>query len=214
MNPKKATTSLLFVAIIVAFFIAFNGQSTNVKISMIAYASMCAIGIVLLNGARGFSFALVGDNITGDVLKGALVGGAFIVLNNLNSALSLGAPASLLSLEPAFLAGALIIVAPVVEEFFFRGMVYPFIVNSLGGRYVIAAVLQGALFAIYHFAVYGGFLGFGYSTGIFFGAFVFGTTMAWLVTPRGSGDSTTLESPIVAHAIFNGYLLAQSGGLK
>lgn len=211
INPKRASVGLLIVAMFTAFFIAFNGATANVKISMIAYAAMCSVLIVLILGAKGFRLNLIGDAVVPDVLLGAAVGGGFIFLNNLSSAFSLGAPAALISLEPVFLFSALVFVAPVVEEFIFRGLLYPFLIGSLGGRYLLAALFQAAVFAGFHFAVYGGFIGFEYSAGVFFGAFVFGTAMALLVSPRGKMSTTRLEAAIVAHAVFNGYLLAQQG---
>jgi len=207
-DAKKLSIAVLLVSIVVSFFVAFNGQEINVKISMLAYATMAAVLIALISGAgRSLNFSLVGESITVDVIKGAAAGVAFIVLNNLNNALSLGAPAALLSLEPAFLLVAICVVAPIVEEFFFRGLLYPFLYKTTGSN-IISMPLQGAIFALYHFAVYGGFLGLNYSPGIFIGAFVFGTAMSFLVKQSGAARNiTTLEAPIIAHAIFNGYLL-------
>lgn len=213
IDAKKTSTSVLILSIIVAMFIAFNGLTTNVKIAMIAYAVICFGLIVVITGSRGLNFALVGSPFVGDSLKGLGVGVGFIILNNLNSALSLGAPAALLSLEPAFKFASIVVVAPVAEEFFFRGFLYPFFTNLFGGRRIVGAAVQAMLFAVFHFSVYGGFLGFGYTAGLFVGAFVFGLAMAWLVTPKGKGDSSSLEAAIIAHLVFNAYLLAQQGGL-
>lgn len=210
-SAKKLSIALLLIGLVVSFFIAFNGADTNVKISMMAYAVVSAVLIVIITGAKGLEFSLVGDALGGDILKGFLVGGAFIVLNQMNSAFSLGAPAALLSLEAAFLVAAIVIVAPIVEEFLFRGLLYPFLYNSLGENNWVAMPLTGIIFAVFHFTVYGGFLALKYSPGLFVGAFMFGTVMCYFVQQtHGISRITTLETPIVAHAVFNAYLLNQT----
>lgn len=210
-NARTLSISVLLISIIASFFIIFNGTDNNVKISMFGYVAAAVTLIVFISRTpKGWGLSLVGESITPDVIKGVAVGIGFIFLNNLNNALSLGAPAALLSLEPTFLFLAIVIVAPIVEEFLFRCLVYPQIYGATKNNF-IAIPLQAAIFAFFHFAVYGGFFALKYSPGVFIGAFVFAVVMGLLVMRHASSKLiTTLEAPIIAHMIFNAYLLNQT----
>ena len=78
-----------------------------------------------------------------------------------------------------------IILAPVAEEFFFRGLLFPF-VRQLGYPR-LAWLGVSVFFALIHWDV-----------PTFVPLFVLALTMTWLYTKTGS-----LLAPITAHALFN-----------
>lgn len=207
-NARDVSKRLLFLSIILSLFVGFNGQETEVLLSSLAYAVTAGL-IYLFIQTKGLKeFTLIGDNITGDVIIGLLVGGGFIFLNSVNSAISLGAPQGLISLGFAGLFAVVVVIAPIVEEFFFRGTIQPWLYNNFGKSNMFSIIVQAGMFALYHFAVYGGFLGLTTSPGLFVGAAIFGLVAGLLVrNSKKIGDITTLERSIVAHALFNFWLL-------
>lgn len=88
------------------------------------------------------------------------------------------------------LLGLALLVAPVLEEALFRGMLLPLIMKRLGAG--PAVVLSSALFALVHFHVPS-----------FFPLFVLATGLALAYIYTGS-----LWVPIVMHSLFNGMNLA------
>lgn len=211
VRARRATSNILFVSIVLSLFVAFNGSDNNVKFIMIAYAVMAAILMGMLLGIKQLEFALIGGGFVKDSFVGLFVGVGFIFLNKVNNALSLGAPGALLALGALGQFLAIVIIAPVVEEMFFRGFMQPYVYNNFVRRSNIFSVgIVALLFAAYHFAVYGGFLALINAPGIFLGALVFGAVMGLLVVNKPARmDITTLEAPIIAHMLFNFYLFNQ-----
>jgi len=83
-----------------------------------------------------------------------------------------------------------VVLAPVAEEFIFRGMLYPFI-KQLGFPR-LAWVGVSALFALIHF-----------DAAIFIPLFVLAMGLTWLYETTGN-----LLAPIAAHAVFNAVNMA------
>lgn len=206
---RTKSTGILILSIILSLFVAFNGTDANVRIAMIAYAVTSAIIVMFMLGipAKKFEFATIGGAITKDLVFGAMVGIGFIFLNSLDSIFSLGAPQSLISLGAFGQFAAIVLIAPVVEEFLFRGFIQPYLYNLLGKKQFLSNLIQAVAFGLFHFAVYGGFLGLYNAPGIFIGAMVFGLVAGFLVpnNPK-KADLTTLERPIAAHMVFNFWL--------
>jgi membrane protease YdiL (CAAX protease family) len=100
----------------------------------------------------------------------------------------------LLGREPGWWIMALlaVVVAPVVEEGIFRGLLYP-AVRRMAGRFV-AVVATSALFGIAHLP-----------PAVWAPLAVLGVFLAWLVETTGS-----LLPCVVAHAAFNGLTVVQA----
>lgn len=213
-NARRATTSLLILSVLLALFVAFNDSSDSVRFSMYGYIAAAGIIILLINGVKNMEWGLIGGVFTPDIVVGFFAGVGVIVLNSFNNIVSLGAPQALISLGDVGLFISLVLIAPIVEELLFRGVAYPFLYNLFGKRNIIAIPSQAAVFALFHWKVYGGFLGVGSSGGLFVGAFLFGIIAALLVmnSPK-TADITTLERPMVAHMLFNFWLLNATLGL-
>jgi membrane protease YdiL (CAAX protease family) len=87
--------------------------------------------------------------------------------------------------EFAYLSFFAIVLAPVAEEFIFRGMLFPFIKQR--GFPKLAWVGVSALFALVHF-----------NAGTFLPLFVLALALTWLYE-----TTDNLLAPIVAHGLFN-----------
>ncbi len=93
----------------------------------------------------------------------------------------------------ALLAVTLVILAPICEEVFFRGYLYPALRNRMGMH--PAMVINGLLFALAHFELVG-----------FLPRFVLGWGLSYIYE-----RNRTLGGPITAHALYNGFILLLSG---
>jgi uncharacterized protein len=87
----------------------------------------------------------------------------------------------------------LVILAPVCEEIFFRGYLYPALRNRMNKQ--PAMFLNGLLFAAAHFDIVG-----------FLPRFLLGYGLCWMYD-----DNHTLVGPIAGHALYNGLILLVSG---
>lgn len=128
------------------------------------------------------------------LIWGIGMGAAFIFLNTLNKDITIG--------NPFTLADNLLVtvgVAPILETLFFA-IVIMGIYTALFRNFYIALVLQAATFALFHFTVYGASLAT--VTTPFIGAFIFG--LAHVILLR---VSKSITAPIIAHSIFNFYLV-------
>lgn len=207
---RVTSAGLLFITIFLALFVAFNGDDTNVRIAMISYAVISGLIAMFMLNVKQFEFGVIGKSISKNMLIGVGLGVFFIFLNQLNSAISLGAPQSFIALGVVGLFIALVLVAPIVEEFMFRGFLYPILYNAFGKRVVVSAFMQAIAFSIFHWSVYGGFLGLYNSIGVFIGAGLFGLIMGFAMANNPEfADITGLEKTIVAHMIFNFFLYNQ-----
>lgn len=206
-KARMASIRILFVSLILALFVAFNGLETRTIVGMMAYAIVIAILILFLSQKTFREYSLIGDGLSVDVLFGALVGLSFVVLRNLNSIFTIGAPLTF-GVEELAKFIAVVLVAPVVEEFLFRGLIYPWLYNQLGKNNLVAIPLQAVLFALFHLFAYGGIVGLTNAPALFVGAFTWGVVAALMVMQSPKiADVTTLERPIVAHMIINFALL-------
>ncbi|MCK8817993.1 CPBP family intramembrane metalloprotease [Natroniella sulfidigena] len=79
----------------------------------------------------------------------------------------------------------IIIIAPVTEEIFFRGFVYPYCKSKMGKTRGL--ILNGALFGLAHFSLW-----------VFLPTFLGGVILAWLYEKTNS-----LYSSIIAHSVWN-----------
>ncbi|HEY4953170.1 MAG TPA: CPBP family intramembrane glutamic endopeptidase [Verrucomicrobiae bacterium] len=88
-------------------------------------------------------------------------------------------------LELAYLALFAIVIAPVAEEFLFRGILYPFVKQLGSPRYALFGI--NAIFALIHFDL-----------GTLLPLFALALALTWLYE-----KTDNLLAPITAHAMFN-----------
>ncbi len=88
---------------------------------------------------------------------------------------------------------ALVILAPVCEEIFFRGYLYPALRNRMNKQ--PAMLVNGLMFAAAHFDLFG-----------FLPRFLLGYGLCWIYD-----RDRTLGGPIAGHALYNGLILLISG---
>lgn len=145
---------------------------------------------------------LISKSWKSDLGLGLVVGVAFIFLNILAPAISIGLPNLGLSVTET---GALIVVgilAPIIEEILFRGALLTLILPRLINNTFFNVIIAAAAFAVYHFTAYGA--SFASASGAFIGAFIFAIIVTLLVLWRKS-----LLPGIIVHSIFNIYLLSK-----
>jgi membrane protease YdiL (CAAX protease family) len=94
------------------------------------------------------------------------------------------------------LAITLVVLAPVCEEIFFRGYLYPALRNRMDKQ--PAMIVNGLLFAAAHFELIG-----------FLPRFLLGWGLCYIYE-----RNRTLGAPITGHALYNGFILLLSGLLK
>ena len=85
-----------------------------------------------------------------------------------------------------YLGAFAVVLAPVAEEFIFRGMLYPFVKQAGSPRYAFLGI--NAIFALIHL-----------DAGILLPLFVLALALTWLYE-----KTDNLLAPIVAHSLFNG----------
>lgn len=93
----------------------------------------------------------------------------------------------------ALLAVTLVVLAPVCEEIFFRGYLYPALRNRMSKQ--PAMIINGALFAAAHFEIVG-----------FLPRFLLGWGLCYIYE-----RNKTLGGPMTAHALYNGVVLLLAG---
>lgn len=133
-----------------------------------------------------------------DALPGIVLGAVFGVAHKINSAITLNLPPAPLQFFGNFLTA--IVVAPVVEESFFRGWLDPWLEEKTGNAYA-SVFLTAIAFALFHFGVYGQFLIGNILT--FLTAFVFSIFFSAIARTTNS-----LVGSITAHAIINLVILS------
>lgn len=145
----------------------------------------------------------VDGNWKQDALLGALVGAAFIVVNKISPVIALGLPSFPFALETESKWLILVLVAPVLEEAFFRGILLNAVKTFTGASDAIAILLQALAFSAFHATAYAA--GLAYVPVAFVGALIFGIIAGLLVK-----YSNSLLPGMIAHSIFNAYLTYSS----
>lgn len=123
-----------------------------------------------------------------DILLGLAAGAALVFINQVYPGFIIGYPQDIVW-GSAFWSA--VILAPILEEALFRGILLPMAGLSMKGMVVVALV-----FSAFHAAAYGMAL-----QTAFVGAFVVGLIAAMLTVQRGS-----VTAAIVMHAVFNWWL--------
>lgn len=161
----------------------------------------------------GFQLDGAGD----DILLGVGLGVMFMLLAGVGRAT--GSATAVIPLPPfaSQFAGdsrfiAVVLLAPVLEEVFFRGWLYGMLVNGfrrgrgarvegvISGAEIGAALISGVVFSLFHVAAYGTALGTA-----FFTVGLFGVSAAVLNARGGRlGGEGSLWAGWVAHTIYNG----------
>lgn len=201
---------LTLLAVVATLFILVNEPNVRVAGDVVQITRTFQSGLVFfLFSAFIFMVASKSPDLLGripietlgpQVIVGAIFGGVFIFAQSASGIFSIGLPKSPLSLGP--LAGQIVVIfiAPIVEELFFRGVMYHYLANVLSVRPFMANVIQATAFALFHLNVFGSFFA---SSGNFIGAFIFGLIAGYVSTIFGSGRLHDVFPAVVAHALIN-----------
>lgn len=150
----------------------------------------------------------IGKNIGKDVMLGLVVGVVFFVLSKLVPSIgTIGLPPGTASIGDVYGKFLLVvIIAPIVEEVFFRGASLSFFDKQLKMSFLISALISSALFAGYHFVAYGSSISS--ASGSFVLAGVVGFGLCYL-----RKYSNSLTPGIIVHAVLNFLILNQLFGV-
>lgn len=130
-----------------------------------------------------------------ETMIGLGIGFVFLFLNYFvpKFSLVLGVPDVPYSLGDFGKFMVIVIIAPIMEELLFRGVLTHFL--SVLTKPFVAIVLQGLLFGVFHYTAYGSFSGMNVA---FVGAALFGIGIGWL-----SVRLNNLFPGIIIHAMVN-----------
>jgi len=144
----------------------------------------------------------IDQNFLKDAVFGIIAGIAFIFINILAPTIAIGVPTALAFYGVSVFA---IIIAPVAEEFVFRGVV-PALLQRISPAkvFLFSAVISAIIFGFFHYFVYG-LANIQAISAPLIGAIIFGLAMAYLVKYTNS-----LLPAIIAHMIFNAWILRSS----
>lgn len=153
-------------------------KSATIYLTMLIIATAIAGFDFFFEKGKVFGFLFVGKNLK-TLFLALIVGGVLAVLLSLGKFSILIAPLSAIQVDSVLVSFIFVVlVAPWVEEKFFRMFFYPNIVLMLQNAFpkrqtlfagLLAVIVTGVLFALFHFAVYGANLN------LMFLAFVFST---------------------------------------
>lgn len=129
-----------------------------------------------------------------DALEGGAYGLGFILINKLFPQFIIGVPHEVL-FGLGGLTLTVCVVAPILEEIGFRGIVYPTLQKEAGENWAVLGA--SAAFSLFHWAAYGLAL-----TTAFVGAFFFG-----LVSCIVAKKQNSLIGVVVMHSIFNWWMI-------
>jgi hypothetical protein len=133
-------------------------------------------GVVSLAASYGFLFLILA------VL--------YLILGRMPETVTSQSSTSLGGMELILAAAVVVVLAPVFEEIFFRGLLYPALRSRMGA--VPAVILDGFIFGVLHFQA------------LFMLSLVaVGVILAYLYEKSGS-----LLTPMLTHALYNGVVVA------
>ena len=194
-STTTASIILIFLSSVVLYAFLLAGTFYSVKVRH--GSNLSALGLRLHGLGKG---VLMGFGV-GVPLFFAAIFVAYIVQkifgptntdqvsNSVNRIASGSVSAGLIAL----LAITLVVLAPICEEIFFRGYLYPALRNRMSKQ--PAMVLNGLLFAAAHFELIG-----------FLPRFLLGWGLCYIYE-----KNRTLGGPITGHALYNGLILLLSG---
>ena len=200
VGSSKRVLALVFLALIVVGWVMVNSPELFNSAVIYLVFGLVAFTVYYSEVYKRFNLVLVSSFLDKNLFIGLGVGLFFIVLSKVNSVFSLSLPGAFLSLSSVSRFIIICLVAPILEEILFRGMIYRMILKLVFKNKVFALVLQASLFSLYHLYAYGASSGV---IGSFIGAFLFGLVAGLLI------DFTNdLKTSIVTHIVFNTFLLA------
>ena len=207
-------TVIIGMAIILAFLAVVNPETRG---AVFINLTFLMIAFFVFN-APEYQDDLVGikrKNILSSALLGALFVVGFFILTKIVPGLSLGYPTLPQQISDSLEAFFVILVAPIVEEIFFRGAVMAYFSNfdttKKKKKIWIAIIVQAFLFSIFHVGAYiagwytypdliAGFTAINANLSAFITAFIFGILSGYFVTRN---KVRNLIFSIIAHMGLN-----------
>ena len=220
-SPEKTVNRLImwFLAplsllVVILMFIIPSFQRAGIL--YLATAVLCFIfyQTVILPKKKRLKAEIFGvkKNIFSGVFQGLLTAGAFIFLSYASPAFTIGVPPVPASAADQVKGFIVIVLAPVMEEAFFRGALLSLLLHVYGLPFAVANLIQAGLFSLTHLLAYGVFLEqlsslsqvFGQVqaiSGLFLAALVFGVVAGFVAR-----KTVNLTPGGVAHGVINAYI--------
>lgn len=199
----KRVLILAAVAFLVSVFLYTNSGEEYGKAGIIFGGMSLFILIFFFYGGIGKKIGI--DNLRGDPVRGLVFGIVLIAANVLGFFNLLLPPIAAFSNVAKFIT--VVILAPIIEELVFRGILYQILSSKLG--FWKAAAGQAAIFSSFHLLVYAGTPLNQFTTagllavgGSFLSAFVFGLA-AQFVNRKFNNHLVN----IIGHAVINFWLV-------
>ena len=197
-NSFSTTTTVflvIFISSVVLYTFLLGGTFYSVRVRH--RSTLAAIGLK----TEGFGHGIALGFVMGAPVFLAAILAAFVIQKLVNPTTTDQLSKSVNTLSSgtvgwglvALLAVTLVILAPVCEEIFFRGYLYPALRNRMSKQ--PAMILNGVLFAAAHFEIVG-----------FLPRFLLGWGLCYIYE-----RNRTLGGPMTAHALYNGLVLLLAG---
>ena len=199
MSSTTALFLLIFLSSVILYTLLLGGTFFSVKVRH--GSSLTALGLRLDGLGAGFATGIgLGIPLFLGAMLLAYVSSLFfrnptstdVFSRSVNKISSGGVNAGLIFL----LFVTLVVLAPVCEEIFFRGYLYPALRNRLDKQ--PAMLINGLFFAAAHFEIFG-----------FLPRFFLGYGLCYIYESRRN-----LSGPIAGHALYNGLILLLEGFLR
>ncbi|MHB8894491.1 MAG: B-box zinc finger protein [Candidatus Geothermincolia bacterium] len=194
-TPTSAIFVIIFISSVVLYAFLLTGTFYSVKVRH--RSTLAAIGLKQDGFGHGVALGFI---IGLPVFVGAILV-AYVIQKLVNPTTTDQLSKSVNTISSgtvswsliALLALTLVILAPVCEEIFFRGYLYPALRNRMSKQ--PAMILNGLLFAAAHFEIIG-----------FLPRFLLGWGLCYIYE-----RNKTLGGPMTGHALYNGIVLLLAG---
>lgn len=168
------------------------------------YQAMAIVALIALVAGSFAFFRVIGFSPnTSTIVRNLAIGGIVGFIMTASGKLFLGKLLTGGAIDPTLGFSFIVLLAPIVEEFFFRGTLFPSFERYFGGRQsalvatVAAAIAASVLFAVWHLVASGG------NESVLAGEFIFSLIQIGLIRATGSLDAA-LGSHFVRNLITGG----------
>ena len=216
IGTKKENGRLISVIIglilILAILWATNPPAKDALGAYLIFSGV-AFFIYRFSSFRNKLIGIRTDNVVPSLGWALLLGGGFWLSTKFIPGFSMGLPLLPGAIGDTFKFVIIILIAPVAEEIFFRGIVLGYLrsLSIFKNKLFLVIIIQAALFSLAHLVAYvtnfysfpnftSGMTAFNANISAFLAAFVFGTVVAYFVTRNGIRN---MVFAIFFHAILN-----------
>lgn len=188
-SPTMANVLLIFLSSVVLYFFLLGGTYYSVKVRHNGKLAILGLKARGLGGGLLYGIGLGLPIFIGAVFLSYITQQLFGPQNNYVSRSVTDVSSGYSAVLIIVLFITLVVLAPVCEEIFFRGYLYPALRNRMDRQ--PAMLINGLLFAAAHFEWFG-----------FLPRFLLGYGLCYIYEKQGN-----LSGPITGHALYNGIIL-------